>query len=106
MKLRKGLLDLDLLLLEMPDLDLDLVEGELEVHGRLVARALLGHHGADLGEREAELLALQDHREAVTVAGVIDAGRSVAARGQEPAILVEPQGPESDPNSRARSPIV
>ena len=106
MKLRKGLLDLDLLLLEMADLVFDLVQGELEVQSGPVARALLGYHGADFGEREAELLALQDHREAVTVAGIVDASGSVAARGQQAPVLVKAQGAEVTPNSRARSPIV
>ena len=60
------------------------------------AGALLGQHGADLGEGEAELLALQDHGEALAVAGIVDAGGSVPAGGQEAAILVEPQGAEGD----------
>jgi hypothetical protein len=81
----------DLLLLEVSDLLLNLGERQLQVGGRRLAGALLGHHGANLGQGEAKLLALQNHGEARPVASVVDAGRTLATGRQKAAILIKPE---------------
>ena len=58
-----------------------------------IARTFLGQHGADLGQRESELLTLEDDGEAGAVAGIVDARCALAARREQAAILVETQSP-------------
>ncbi len=86
LELGEGLLDVDLLLLEVGDLVVDLVEGELQVGGRHFAAALFRDHRADLGEGEPELLALQDDGKAGAVTGIVDSSGTVAAgrEGRDP----------------------
>jgi hypothetical protein len=57
----------------MADLVLDLVEGELEIHSRSIARPFFRQHRADLGQGEAELLALEDDGETLAIPGIVDA---------------------------------
>src|SRR5436190_24391150 len=54
------------------------------------SRLRLGHL-ADLREREAELLALDDQREAVAVRAAEDAAAPLALRRDEPAAVIEAQ---------------
>ena len=51
-------------------------------------------HVCDLIEGEAEPLATQDELEPYSVPIVKDSRRAVALRSQQPAILVEPNGPQ------------
>src|SRR5215204_5352086 len=91
LQLEQRLFDIRLLLLQMRDLILDLGDRQLQVRGRSLGAAILSEHGADLGQGEAELLALQDHGEAVAVTGIIDASGAFARRREESAVLVESQ---------------
>jgi hypothetical protein len=97
LELNESLLDVDLLLLQMADLIVNLVERQLQVCGRNLATALLGDHRADLGEGEAELLPLQNHREARAVTGIINARSAISPGREKTAVLVEAQRPQRDP---------
>src|SRR5262245_53960964 len=77
--------------LEELDLLQTLVGGELE-RMRVRAPGLRLDHLADLGEREAELLALDDQREAIAVRAAKNAPAAVALRRDEPAAVIETQG--------------
>jgi hypothetical protein len=82
-ELHERLLDVAPLLLEVGDLVVDLVERELEVSRRDFT-ALLGDHGADFRQGEAELLALEDDGKSGAIAGVIDASRALARGERRP----------------------
>src|SRR5690349_10723455 len=95
---------IDLVALAAQELELldDLLAAELEAAdiGCLPGdRALLvlgGEHGADLDEREAALLALQDQRKTSTIALRIDARQARAGGRDQSARFVEAQGTQRD----------
>ncbi len=80
----------------MADLVLDLVHRQLKLGGRPVGDPILGQHGADLGEGEAQLLALENHGQTIPVPGAVDPRRAVAAGREKPTILVKAQSPQGN----------
>src|ERR1044072_564378 len=90
-QLLQSLTGLDDLALEVPDLRFTLLGGELQPVLRCAAGFRLDHL-ADLGEREAELLALEDQRKAPAVGAAEEAAAAVTPRSKKAAAFVEAQG--------------
>src|SRR3954466_15716337 len=90
-QLDQRLVGLTHLLFEQRDLPLALLRGQLQGMLRSPARLRL-HHLADSGEREAELLALQDEREPIAARTAENALAALAHRREQTAALVETQG--------------
>src|SRR6185436_15982058 len=88
----KRLVRLGDLPLEMRDLLAAFFRGQLQPVLRRPAGLGLDHF-ADFGERETELLALDDQREPVAVLAAEDAPAAAAFRRKQPAAFIEPQRP-------------
>ena len=97
LELDDGFLDLALLLLEMGDLLHALLARQLQLLVRTGVVALVGlDHFRDLGQREAEALALEDELQAHAVRGAVETGEPFATRREEALVLVEAQGAQGD----------
>src|SRR4029079_11028821 len=81
--------------LEERDLLQALVGRKLQVVGTRVPGLRLDHL-ADLGQSEAELLALENEREAVAIGAAENAAAALALRRDQPAAVVEAQGAQGE----------
>ena len=86
---RDRLVDFPSLAFEMINLRSYLLR--LKLFFEIVAGVLGADKFADLGEREPELLSLQDHLQAQPVGVAVQPGSTVTTRAKELAIFVEPE---------------
>src|SRR6186997_813799 len=90
-------LDFELLLLQKLDLLQAFLTAQTQRLGVSIAAFLGRDHLADLTEREAELLALEDQREPRPVALRIEPAQAFAMRRDQPFVLVEAQCAQRHP---------
>lgn len=93
---RDRIFDLGALALEMPDLADDLIGLQLFLEFRVDARAAVADQFADFAEREAQLLALEDHLQAKPVDRRVKSRGPFAPRLEHPLVFIKSQRSQGD----------